>query len=118
MLDFVELVASETGVPVGIKSAVGNMDFWDELVGQMASRQRGVDFVNIDGGEGGTGAAPMVFADSVAYPFRVGFAYVYRRFARAGLVDDVTFVGRRQARHPGERHRGLRARRRHGVGRP
>jgi glutamate synthase (ferredoxin) len=93
MLDFVELVATETGVPVGIKSAVGNMDFWEDLVAQMASRQRGVDFVNIDGGEGGTGAAPMVFADAVAYPFRVGFTYVYKRFAEAGLVDDVTFVG-------------------------
>ena len=35
---------------------------------------RGVDFVNVDGGEGGTGAAPMIFADAVAYPFRLGFA--------------------------------------------
>ena len=32
----------------------------------------------------GTGAAPLVFADSVAYPFRLGFAEVYRRFAAAG----------------------------------
>ena len=93
MLDFVELVATETGLPVGIKSAVGNLEFWDELVELMADHQRGVDFVNVDGGEGGTGAAPMIFADSVAYPFRVGFAHVYRRFARAGLADDVTFVG-------------------------
>ncbi len=54
---------------------------------------RGVDFVNVDGGEGGTGAAPLVFADSVAYPFRIGFAEVYRRFARAGLTDDVVFIG-------------------------
>jgi glutamate synthase domain-containing protein 2 len=93
MLDFVELLAEETGLPVGIKSAVGGMDFWDELVEYMADGQRGVDFVNVDGGEGGTGAAPMVFADSVAFPFRVGFAEVYRRFAAAGLTDDVTFVG-------------------------
>jgi len=93
MLDFVELVATETGVPVGIKSAVGNVEFWDHLVDAMAGRERGVDFVNIDGGEGGTGAAPMIFADAVSYPFRVGFAEVYRRFARAGLADDVTFVG-------------------------
>ncbi len=93
MLDFVELLATETGLPVGIKSAVGNMEFWDGLVGQMAGRQRGVDFVNIDGGEGGTGAAPMIFADAVAYPFRVGFAQVYRRFAAAGLTDDLTFIG-------------------------
>jgi glutamate synthase (ferredoxin) len=93
MLDFVELLADETGLPVGIKSAVGTMDFWDELVALMADGGRGVDFVNVDGGEGGTGAAPMVFADSVAYPFRIGFAEVYKRFARAGLTDRVTFVG-------------------------
>jgi len=93
MLDFVELLGDETGLPVGIKSAVGNLDVWDVLVKLMADGQRGVDFVNIDGGEGGTGAAPMVFADSVAYPFRIGFAEVYKRFARAGLTDDVTFVG-------------------------
>ncbi len=93
MLDFVEMLGDETGLPVGIKSAVGNMSFWDDLVELMSGGQRGVDFVNIDGGEGGTGAAPMVFSDSVAYPFRVGFSEVYRRFATAGLTDDVTFVG-------------------------
>jgi glutamate synthase domain-containing protein 2 len=93
MLDFVERIADATGVPVGIKSAVGNLDFWDHLIALMADRQRGVDFVNIDGGEGGTGAAPMIFADSVAYPFRIGFAHVYKKFAEAGLTDDVTFVG-------------------------
>ncbi|HRI97167.1 MAG TPA: FMN-binding glutamate synthase family protein, partial [Nocardioides sp.] len=97
MLDFVELVATETGLPVGIKSAVGNLGFWDDLVKHMeglrSANGRGVDFVNIDGGEGGTGAAPLVFADSVAYPFRLGFARVYSRFARAGLADDVVFIG-------------------------
>ena len=93
MLDFVELIAGETGLPVGIKSAVGNLDFWDELVEEMSGRRRGVDFVNVDGGEGGTGAAPMVFADSVAYPFRLGFAEVYKRFAAAGLTDEVGFLG-------------------------
>jgi glutamate synthase domain-containing protein 2 len=93
MLDFVELVASETGLPLGIKSAVGNLEFWDSLVEAMVPRERGVDFVNIDGGEGGTGAAPMIFADSVAYPFRVAFTQAYSRFAAAGLTDDVTFIG-------------------------
>ncbi|WP_460712239.1 FMN-binding glutamate synthase family protein [Nocardioides dilutus] len=93
MLDFVETVADATGLPVGIKSAVGNLDFWDHLVAEMSKGGRGLDFVNVDGGEGGTGAAPLVFADSVAYPFRLGFAEVYRRFAQAGLVDDVFFIG-------------------------
>src|SRR5688572_8729074 len=92
MLDFVESVAQETGLPVGIKSAVGNMDFWDDLIAQ-TSKDRAVDFINIDGGEGGTGAAPLVFADSVAFPFRVAFSKVYKRFAEAGLCEDVTFIG-------------------------
>ncbi|NLT29643.1 MAG: FMN-binding glutamate synthase family protein [Propionibacterium sp.] len=93
MLDVVELVAERTGLPVGIKSAVGTMDFWEDLADQMADGQRGVDFITIDGGEGGTGAAPMVFADHVSYPFRVGFSQVYATFARAGLTDRVTWIG-------------------------
>jgi glutamate synthase domain-containing protein 2 len=93
MLDFVEMVADETGLPVGIKAAVGNLDFWDQLVDHMTGLSRGVDFVTVDGGEGGTGAAPMIFADTVSYPFRLGFAQVYVRFARAGLTDDLTFIG-------------------------
>jgi glutamate synthase domain-containing protein 2 len=93
MLDWVELLAAETGLPVGIKSAVGDLGFWERLVEEMAPGRRGVDFVTIDGGEGGTGAAPLVFADSVSLPFRIGFSRVYRLFAEAGLAHDVTFVG-------------------------
>jgi len=93
MLDWVELLADETGLPVGIKSAVGDMTFWESLVDQMARGDRGVDFVTVDGGEGGTGAAPLIFTDAVALPFRTGFSRVYGLFAEAGLTDDVTFIG-------------------------
>jgi glutamate synthase domain-containing protein 2 len=93
LLDWVELLATETGLPVGIKSAVGDMAFWDELTELMATTGRGVDFVTIDGGEGGTGAAPLIFTDSVSLPFQLGFARVYSAFARRGLTEQVTFVG-------------------------
>ncbi|MGY1814470.1 glutamate synthase-related protein [Blastococcus sp. SYSU D00820] len=93
LLDWVELLAAETGLPVGIKAAVGDMTFWDELTELMATSGRGVDFVTIDGGEGGTGAAPLIFSDSVSLPFQLGFARVYATFARAGLTDSVTFIG-------------------------
>jgi glutamate synthase domain-containing protein 2 len=59
----------------------------------MAVTGRGVDFITIDGGEGGTGAAPLVFSDHVALPFKWGFPRVYRAFAEAGLHHDVTFIG-------------------------
>ena len=93
MLDWVEMLADETGLPVGIKSAVGDDDFWVELADAMSMTDRGVDFVSIDGGEGGTGAAPLIFTDSVSLPFQLGFARVYATFARKGLAEDVVFVG-------------------------
>ena len=93
MLNFVESIAQATGLPVGIKSAVGEVGFWRELARLMDRRDRGVDFVTIDGGEGGTGASPRVFADSIALPFRPGFAQAYAEFARTGLTDELTFIG-------------------------
>ncbi|SCL23572.1 Glutamate synthase domain-containing protein 2 [Micromonospora pallida] len=93
LLDWVELLATETGLPVGIKSAVGDLDFWEELADLMRDTGRGVDFVTVDGGEGGTGAAPLIFADSVSLPFQQGFARVYRTFAERGLHEQVVFAG-------------------------
>lgn len=93
MLDFVELLADRTGLPVGIKSAVGEMGFWVELAEQMASGERGVDFISIDGGEGGTGAAPLVFADHVSLPFKIGFSRVFPVFAERGLDQRIVFIG-------------------------
>ena len=93
LLDWVEMLAAETGLPVGIKSAVGDLTFWDELTDLMAGTDRGVDFVTVDGGEGGTGAAPLIFTDTVSLPFQVGFARVYRMFAKRGLSEQVTFIG-------------------------
>jgi glutamate synthase (ferredoxin) len=93
MLDFVEKIAEATGLPVGIKSAVGETRFWKELARLMARGDRGVDFITIDGGEGGTGAAPLVFTDHVALPFKVGMPRVYRIFAEAGIAEKVIFIG-------------------------
>jgi glutamate synthase domain-containing protein 2 len=93
LLEFVESIADATGLPVGIKAAVGDTDFWRELARLMVETGQGVDFVTIDGGEGGTGAAPLVFADHVALPYRFAMARVYREFAYQGLQDDVVFIG-------------------------
>ena len=93
LLDFVERIADETGLPVGIKSAVGEMAFWHDLARLMATTERGVDFIVVDGGEGGTGAGPLVFTDHVALPFKVGFSRVRNAFEEAGLADRIIFAG-------------------------
>ncbi|MCB0994908.1 MAG: FMN-binding glutamate synthase family protein [Acidimicrobiales bacterium] len=93
LVDFVERIAEATGVPVGIKSAVGQVVFWDQLADHMATTGRGPDFVTVDGGEGGTGAAPLVFTDHVAFPFRDGMSTVFRAFAAHGLHHHIAFFG-------------------------
>ncbi len=93
LIDFVERLASVTGLPVGIKSAVGEQSFWETLARRMAERQEGPDYIAIDGGEGGTGAAPLVFSDHVSLPFLQGFPRVYAAFARNDLHHHVVFVG-------------------------
>jgi glutamate synthase (ferredoxin) len=93
MLDFIERLADATGLPVGIKSAVGSMQFWRELATQIERTRRGPDFITIDGGEGGTGAAPLVFSDHVSLPFMLAFTEVYKTFAEAGVQHEVVFIG-------------------------
>lgn len=93
LIQFVEEVASATGLPVGIKSAVGGAEFWEQLAEKMKASGKGPDFFCIDGGEGGTGAGPLVFTDHVALPFRFAFSRVFRIFADAGLSDDIVFIG-------------------------
>lgn len=93
LVAFVERIADRTGLPVGIKAAIGRLDFWRDLAEIMASEKRGPDFIQIDGGEGGTGAAPLTYADHVALPFRAAFARVYEIFLHKGIAGDVTWIG-------------------------
>lgn len=93
LLDFVEEIGQQTGLPVGIKSAVGQLDFWHDLADLMGDGSRGVDFITIDGGEGGTGASPLAFSDHVSLPFKFAFPQVYSIFANSGLSKNVVFIG-------------------------
>jgi glutamate synthase (ferredoxin) len=93
MIKFIEEVAATTGLPVGIKSAIGHMKFWEELARQMRVTGKGPDWITIDGGEGGTGAAPLTFADHVSLPFKVGFTRVYRTFLEERMADKVAWIG-------------------------
>lgn len=92
MLDFIEDIAKNTGLPVGFKSAVGRLEMWEELADLMVERGTGPDFITIDGGEGGTGAAPHSFADHVSLPFAFAFTSVYQIFLKRGLTDKIVFI--------------------------
>ncbi|RMA58647.1 FMN-binding glutamate synthase family protein [Ulvibacter antarcticus] len=93
LLKFVEEIAEATGLPVGIKSAVGKLEDWEKLANLMVETGKGPDFITVDGGEGGTGAAPPSFADHVALPWLFGFAEVYKIFKQKKLSDRIVFIG-------------------------
>ena len=92
MTAFIERIAAETGLPVGIKSAVGHIAFWRELAVSMRETGRGPDWITIDGGEGGTGAAPLTFTDHVSLPFRVAFPRVYKTFLDEKMAERVAWI--------------------------
>ncbi len=92
LVDFIEAIAEETGLPVGIKAAIGKLDQWKELAKLMKETGKGPDFITIDGGEGGTGAAPPSFADHVALPWVFGFSDIYKVFKEQEITDQIVFI--------------------------
>ncbi|GAB4406806.1 MAG: FMN-binding glutamate synthase family protein [Microscillaceae bacterium] len=92
LLDFIEEIAENTGLPVGFKAAVGRLEMWKELADLMLKRNTGPDFITIDGGEGGTGAAPHSFADHVSLPIAFAFPSVYKIFQERGLTERIVFI--------------------------
>lgn len=93
LLDFIEDIAENTGLPVGIKAAIGKLDQWEELADLMVKTGKGPDFITVDGGEGGTGAAPPSFADHVSLPWVYGFGDLYKLFQNKGLTERIVFIG-------------------------
>ena len=93
LMEFIEQIAETTGLPVGIKAAIGKLDEWEALADLMLVTGKGPDFITVDGGEGGTGAAPPSFADHVSLPWVYGFTDLYKMFQEKGLTERIVFIG-------------------------
>ena len=93
LMDFVaRLRELSGGKPVGLKLCVGNR--WEVLALMKASLQSGIrpDFIVVDGGEGGTGAAPAEFLDHVGAPLRQGLLLARNALVGAGLKDEIALA--------------------------
>jgi len=94
LLDMIMRVREVTGRPVGFKTVISNSVFSDSLF--EAVLRRGIDsapdFVTIDGGDGGTGAAPQILADHVGLPLVEALPMFSNSLLEAGLQDNIRVI--------------------------
>jgi glutamate synthase domain-containing protein 2 len=77
------------GKPVGFKLCIGHP--WEFMAIVKAMLESGIvpEFIVVDGGEGGTGAAPSEFSDHIGMPMREGLMFVRNVLVGAGLRDQI-----------------------------
>ena len=80
------------GKPVGFKLCVGKKQEFTELCEAMINTGIKPDFITIDGGEGGTGAAPVEFSNSLGMPLRDGLAFAYDTLVGFDLKKDIKII--------------------------
>lgn len=80
------------GKPIGFKLCIGNKS--EFLAICKAMQQTGIyaDFITVDGGEGGTGAAPLEFSNAVGMPLRDALAFVYDALKGFGLKKHIRII--------------------------
>jgi glutamate synthase domain-containing protein 2 len=77
------------GKPTGFKLCVGSRRQFLAVCKAMLAEGTAPDFIIVDGGEGGTGAAPLEFADHVGTPLTEGLLTVHNALVGAGLRDRI-----------------------------
>ncbi len=90
MMQFIKKLRDLSGgKPVGFKLCVGNkVEFTDLCIAMQASGIK-PDFITVDGGEGGTGAAPLEFSNSVGMPLKDGLAFVNDILRGYGIRKEI-----------------------------
>lgn len=103
LLDMVVRIRQITGKPVGIKTVAGAPEALRDLFTAFAQRADDVpDFVTIDGGEGGTGAAPMPLIDLVGMSIREALPMATSLRNEFGFRDRIRLIASGKLVNPGD----------------
>ncbi|MBT8423202.1 MAG: FMN-binding glutamate synthase family protein [Gammaproteobacteria bacterium] len=102
LLDMIDRVRRVTGKPVGFKAVIGAYGWLHELFDEVA--RRGVssapDFITVDSGDGGTGAAPQPLIDNVGLPLRESLPLLVDLLNHYDLRDRVKVIASGKAITP------------------
>jgi glutamate synthase domain-containing protein 2 len=103
LLDMIGHIREVTGKPCGFKTVMGAPAFLEDVF--EAVTRRGVesapDFITVDGGDGGTGAAPMALMDNVGLPLREALPMAVALRDRYGLKDRIRVIASGKLLIPG-----------------
>ncbi len=89
LIKFIKKCQDLSGKPVGFKLCVGQKSEFIAICKAMIETGFRPDFISVDGGEGGTGAAPLEFSNSVGMPFKEGLSFVYNALVGFNLKKEI-----------------------------
>lgn len=94
LLDMINLVRDITQKPVGFKTVIGHIRWLDSLLKEVDKRgeSSAPDFITVDGGDGGTGAAPMALMDNVGLTLKEALPLVVDKILQHGLEDRIKVI--------------------------
>jgi len=94
LLDFIAHTREVSGLPVGFKAVIGGYGWLETLCREIHARgiESAPDFITIDGGDGGTGAAPMPLMDSVGLTVKESLPMVVDTLIKYGLRDRIKVI--------------------------
>jgi glutamate synthase domain-containing protein 2 len=93
MLSFIKKLRDLSGgKPIGFKLCIGQRSQFIAICKGMIKTGIMPDFITVDGGEGGTGAAPLEFTNSVGMPLRDALAFVYDTLNGFGLKKHIKII--------------------------
>jgi glutamate synthase domain-containing protein 2 len=80
------------GKPVGFKLCIGSKTEFLAICKAMLETGITPDFITVDGGEGGTGAAPIELTNSVGMPLRDGLVFVHNALIGTGVRENIRII--------------------------
>lgn len=93
MMNFIQLLRDLSGgKPIGFKLAIGRRSEFVSICKAMLETGIRPDFITIDGGEGGTGAAPLEYTNSIGMPLRDAVAFVFDCLTGFDLKKEIKII--------------------------
>jgi len=93
LIDFIaQLRKLSGGKPVGFKLCIGRTEEFTAICKAMVAMKNWPDFITIDGAEGGTGAAPLEFSDSVGLPLEPALIFVRSTLEKFQIRDKIKII--------------------------